>query len=401
LTLGGPLAASLGLTDTVVIMIADNDGIPEINLEGAIINTAEDAGTLSVSVTLSNPSDSPVEVAIMSSDGSAIGGDDYGVVSETLTFAPLETVATVTVPIFDDSDIESTETFTITLSAPTNGKLGLVSEAQVVISDNDVPLALSISNGLAMETDLMGSMRFTVSLNAEATFTVTVEYETVNGSALAGEHYTATSGILIFRPGEIEKVITVPLIGDYEAGQNLDFGLRLFNPSVATIEDGEAIGTIIDDDIIYTFIPMVSHENPQGPDLVVTDLDVSSDGIEVTIRNIGDQPVTNAFWVDVYIDPERPPRKVNETIALLNSQGAAWAVTEETLPLRPGDSLILRLNDDYYFESESSLPQTIEAGLPVYAQVDSAASDTPYGGVYEGHERREEAYNNIFEAVSR
>ena len=172
------------------------------------------------------------------------------------------------------------------------------------------------------------------------------------------------------------------------------------NPTYASIEDNRAVGTILDDDFTFIYLPMVMNDYPLGPDLVVEDLAVVADEIEVTIRNDGDRPVTDAFWVDVYIDPSTPPTAVNQTIDTLNSQGAVWGITSSALPLQPSESMTLRLHDAYYRASDSNLPVSVAAGTAVYAQVDSAHNNQSYGGVLESHERRGQTYNNIFEAVA-
>jgi len=56
---------------------------------------------------------------------------------------------------------------------------------------------------------------------------VTVYYETTDGSAFAGVDYVAASGSLTFAPGETSKAITISLIGDAinEATESFDFVL--------------------------------------------------------------------------------------------------------------------------------------------------------------------------------
>ena len=50
-----------------------------------------------------------------------------------------------------------------------------------------------------------------------------------------------------------------------------------------------------------------------APDLVVESLTVSGSGVQVIIRNQGDGPVAESFWVDLYVDPNPVPTGVNQT----------------------------------------------------------------------------------------
>ncbi|MFN8458358.1 MAG: Calx-beta domain-containing protein [Anaerolineae bacterium] len=41
-----------------------------------------------------------------------------------------------------------------------------------------------------------------------------MDYATSDGTAIAGTDYTATSGTLIFSPGQTSRTFTVPIIND-------------------------------------------------------------------------------------------------------------------------------------------------------------------------------------------
>ena len=90
---------------------------------------------------------------------------------------------------------------------------------------------------------------FVVTLDQASGQIVTVSYETTNGSARMGEDYNAASGSLTFTAGETEKTISVPTRDDALDEPDETFLVTLSNPSGATLEDGSATGTIIDDDV--------------------------------------------------------------------------------------------------------------------------------------------------------
>ena len=74
---------------------------------------------------------------------------------------------------------------------------------------------------------------FTVTLSAAATFPVTVNYATANGTATAGSDYTAASGTLTFAPGQTSKPITVTVNGDTAVEPNETFFVNLSAPTNA------------------------------------------------------------------------------------------------------------------------------------------------------------------------
>jgi hypothetical protein len=122
-------------------------------------------------------------------------------------------------------------------------------------------------------------------------------------------------------------------------------------------------------------------------------LSAGSGGIEISIRNLGNAPVTDAFWVDAYFNPTQIPslNKEWETIA---PAGAVWGVTGAGLSqLTPGGTLTLTSGDAFYSPADSS-PLPFPAGAAVYALVDSVNYSTTYGNVLESNED-----NNLFGPV--
>ncbi|WP_017663385.1 PA14 domain-containing protein [Baaleninema simplex] len=89
---------------------------------------------------------------------------------------------------------------------------------------------------------------FALRLSAPSDDPVTVEYVTRDGTAAAGDDYRATSGTVTFDPGTVEQTVTVSLQGDGAIEDDETLSLVLQNPSEAIVTDGEAIGTIRNDD---------------------------------------------------------------------------------------------------------------------------------------------------------
>ena len=89
---------------------------------------------------------------------------------------------------------------------------------------------------------------FPVALTAPSASTVTVNYTTMNGTAVQPGDYTTVSGSLTFAAGQVSKTVSVPIKGDTLDESNESFSVRLSAPVNATIGDGVGVGTIRDDD---------------------------------------------------------------------------------------------------------------------------------------------------------
>ncbi len=92
------------------------------------------------------------------------------------------------------------------------------------------------------------AVAFQVTLSRAASSAVTVDYATADGTAVAGEDYTATSGTLTFAAGEVAKTVSVPVLDDAIDEGRETFRFSLSNAAGARVADGEAVGTIVNTD---------------------------------------------------------------------------------------------------------------------------------------------------------
>ena len=113
----------------------------------------------------------------------------------------------------------------------------------------DDPISISVADASAQEGS-DASLEFEVSLNRGPgrLVPVSVGYATVDGTAIAGSDYTATSGTLTFEYGDKSKTVSVPVTDDDHDEDEEALTLRLSSASEATISDGEATGTITNSD---------------------------------------------------------------------------------------------------------------------------------------------------------
>ena len=123
------------------------------------------------------------------------------------------------------------------------GHAGLAHDARHKV---DWRPAVSVADARARE-GVDEAVRFEISLDRAftgAAHRVTVDYATADGTAKAGEDYTATSGTLTFAAGERVKTVSVPILDDGHDEGHETFLLRLSNVAGAREGDLEATGTI-------------------------------------------------------------------------------------------------------------------------------------------------------------
>ncbi|MBK1717505.1 Calx-beta domain-containing protein [Thiocystis violacea] len=106
---------------------------------------------------------------------------------------------------------------------------------------------LGIANLSLNEGPTGQQAEFTVSLSPAPASgsSVSVAYQTVNGSAVVGSDYTATSGSLTFLAGQTTATVTVPILNDTIAEGTESFTLTASSP---VSNSATGTGTILDDD---------------------------------------------------------------------------------------------------------------------------------------------------------
>lgn len=179
------------------------------------------------------------------------------------------------------------------------------------------------------------------------------------------------------------------------AGANSRF-TNTYAQRIMTAHIGDALTIGVRSHRVY--LPLIVAEPFQAPDLVVSRLIATVDEIQVVVKNLGPASVADEFWVDAYLNPNPPPTRANQTWDQVSQQGAVWGITSDALPLAAGGEITLTVSPaggDYYSPTLSVITWPLPIGTVIYAQVDSANTNTNYGGVLETHEITGGPYNNI------
>jgi parallel beta-helix repeat protein len=223
---------------------------PELSV-GDVTLTEGHSGTTAATFTvaLSVASTQTVTVSYATADGTATAGSDYAAASGSLTFAPGTTSKAVAVSVSGDTVPEGDETFFLNLANPTGAAVGDSQGRATIRNDDALASSLSIGDGSTTEGNSgTKTLGFTVTLSPASASTVTVSYATASGTATAGSDFVAQTGSLTFAAGETSRTIAIVVNGDTAVEPNETFLVSLSGASGATLADGQATGTILNDD---------------------------------------------------------------------------------------------------------------------------------------------------------
>ena len=261
ITSGGLLNATLSNTIASVEII-DDDTLPEVSVSDA--EADEQAGVLTFRVELSRLSAEEVVVEYMTVDGTATAGDDYtGVTSGSVTIPAGDLFATIEVDVVNDGVVEGEETFTLQLTGVFGATL-LNTEAQGTILDaGDLP-SLSVEDVSRVEDDASQYIDARVTLSRPSGQAVSLSHAVAEVPSLGeyaatyrtdfeeGYHYPPIS----IPAGATSRTFTVRIFDDDVPERDERFLILISDPVGATIHDGSAWATIINNDQ-----PIVTVEN--------------------------------------------------------------------------------------------------------------------------------------------
>ena len=242
-------------------IILDDDGAGSnlaFHVSNPVLVEGDSGSQMAVfEVRLSRPAGQAFSVSYATADGSATAGTDYTATSGVLNFAAGQEVAFVSVAVSGDMVGEITESFDLIVTPPGSpaiGTAGAVGTATIMDDDSGAGPVVSIT-GSTVEENQFNFIRFTVSLSEAPVNSVTVDYNTVLGSASDADLFTnaaSNSGTITFTAGETSQDVFVRLDGDAIDEIDETIHLVLSNPVGATLAGGAttltATGFILDND---------------------------------------------------------------------------------------------------------------------------------------------------------
>lgn len=227
-------------------------------------------------------------------EGTAHAGVDYIIPSgdNTVTFAAGQTQKTIAVQVINDITYNHDRTLSLTLSDPTgmNTAIGNATGVGTIKDDETGSSVLSVSNAQAFES--AGKVIFMVTASEVWTDgPITVQYNTVDGTAVAGTDYTAQTGTLTFAAGDQSPHTIEVLVADNATlNGSRTFGLHFSNPSANVTAPSSATGTILDNEAVVTIDdlgPVAEGDPTQGNTTGTKDFT-----FHVRLSNASDSPIT-------------------------------------------------------------------------------------------------------------
>ena len=165
-------------------------------------------------------------------NGTAVAGVNFvGVTNGTVTFAPGITTTNITLQtLYDQPYTGGDLSFTVGLASP-GAAVTIASPAATTVIDHDVNVLLSFLTASNSVYNNVGTVPVYVLAGNTNGEPVSVRYATVDGTALAGVDYTATTGALTFAAAQLSNVFYVPVhIGPLYLGAK-NFSVVLSAPS--------------------------------------------------------------------------------------------------------------------------------------------------------------------------
>jgi len=149
-----------------------------------------------------------------------------------------------------DAKVENDETLTVLLRGRvTELPIGPNSTATItLVSGDPVPAPAEIVlQSTASVAEQAGSVSITVNRTGSASSAISVNYQTVSGTAAAGTDFVAASGTISWPAGDLAaKTITIAITNDGSAESTESFTVVLSSPTNATVAGGTATISILD-----------------------------------------------------------------------------------------------------------------------------------------------------------
>jgi uncharacterized delta-60 repeat protein len=246
-------------TNTTVIIVNNNSGVSFVNSTNYVSET--NATGLVYVQRLGNPTNG-FHVNYATFNGTALAGINYGATAGTLTFVGGEFIKTITVPLMNHQLVTNL-TFGVALSNPDAGiQMVAPSNALVVLQAGAAGLsftnaAMSVPKniGTAVIPVVCSNPGIEPAIVDSNTVPLSVQYYTLDGTALSGQDYTGRSGTLVFTNGTATNTISIPISNDSRITGSRTFTVVLTNATAPgrIISPSNQVVTIIDNNAGLSF----------------------------------------------------------------------------------------------------------------------------------------------------
>ena len=248
----------------LIRLVIDNDDGPFVQRVGftqAAISVSEDAEYVDIPIKRSGMSADATVTYSLRAGSTADAGTEFVMPREPRAIqftdsTPVDWSQDLRIYLNGDQRGEGDETFTVDLA----GVDGLMPVGQssitVTLVSSDVtvppvPIQVGFANTSVTQAENQATVNLTVSRTGPVTGALSVHYETVPGTALAGSDFTAATGDVSWAAGDgADKTLSVTLLDDTAVETAESFGVRLSAPTNgATLASDTATITINSEDV--------------------------------------------------------------------------------------------------------------------------------------------------------
>lgn len=306
LNLGGeyiPLGGAIGRAAATLTLLENDYPAGEFNFLYSNFITNENATYATITVIRTNGSVGPVTVEYFtrpSMSPMAAGAGDYEWAGGRLSFSSGQTTNSFTVKIINDTEVEYDETIELVLTNASGGavlpggKANSIATALVTIVDDDFPQGrLNFSSDVFSAGELDRFATITVTRTGGNSEWISVDYRTLDGTAISPADYAASTGTLQWDAGDsLPKTFKVQVRPDGLVRGPKTVRLELFNPrrgfnlepalfglrtnATLVIADADAYGTLA-----FTQGSYLADENGGSVTITVKRMDGSAGNVSV------------------------------------------------------------------------------------------------------------------------
>jgi hypothetical protein len=238
------------VADDLAVGTIANDDTLTLRIDDANI-TEGDSGTkaLAFNVSLNGTSGAPVGFSANSQGNTATPGSDFISLPVTAFSIPAGQVSkVVNVTINGDTAVEGNEAFFVWLSSVSGATLQDGQGFGTITNDDVVKLGIADASTTEGNSGTK-QLTFTVSLSQAAPTTVTFNANSQSNTATVGSDFVSLPVTAFSIPaGQLTKTFTVTINGDTTVENDETFFVWLSSVSGATLQDGQGIGTLTNDD---------------------------------------------------------------------------------------------------------------------------------------------------------
>ena len=239
---------------------------------------------LKLTATLSQVSTTATTFTATAKNGTANSGLDFQAYTKPLTIPAGQTQLDFCIQVLGDKLNETNETFSVELSklsanAIFANDLGVL-PINLTIVDDDKPVVRLDDIKISEGNNGLHDADITVFLNTAATSDVTINYQTLDGTAKSGSDYIAESDTLVIPKGSKEGHIKISIQGDTKPETTENFKVELssvtggiFLNGAETLSNTVTIAT--DDDKSLPTLSIKAKAVDEGEEDVYTDYPIT------------------------------------------------------------------------------------------------------------------------------